>query len=116
MFDVSSRSNSGRILDLCNITCATSEASWCTFRDPAAVLGQLRIKRNTLAVFPSIAIRRDRRWPQMAKEEGDKIHIFFSMTYGTKVVSALMLDVSLLGVGTVLHLGWDAGSIVKLLR
>ena len=36
--------------------------------------------------------------------------------YGNNVMSAQMLEVSLLGVGTVLCLGRDAWSMVKLLR
>ena len=61
----------------------------------------------------TIAILRDRWWSQTAKQEGDKISKQFYVIYGRTVMSAQMLEVSLLGVGTVLRLGRDAWSMFK---
>ena len=62
----------------------------------------------------TIAILGDRWWPQMAKQEWDKINKqFLCSIYGRSVMSAQMLEVSLLGVGTVLRVGRDAWSMVK---
>ena len=53
----------------------------------------------------------------MVATEGEtargKISKRFYVTYGKNVVSAQMLEVSLLGVGTVLRLERDAWSMVK---
>ena len=51
----------------------------------------------------TIAIPGDRWWPQTVKQDGDRI----SKLYGRIVMSAQMLEVSLLGVGTVLRLERD---------
>ena len=61
----------------------------------------------------TIAILGDRWWPQTTKQEGDKDKHNVSVTYGKNVMSAHMLEVSLLGVGTVLRLERDAWSMVK---
>ena len=47
------------------------------------------------------------------EQEGDKISKSFYVTYGKNVMSAQMLEVSLLGVGTMLRLERDAWSMVK---
>ena len=59
----------------------------------------------------TIAILGDRWCLQTAKQRGDKISKKF-VTYGKNVVSALILGMSLLGVGTVLRLEKDAWSVV----
>ena len=56
----------------------------------------------------TIAILGDRWWPQTAKQEGHKISKTFLVTYGKSVMSAKMLEVSLLGVGTMLRFERDA--------
>ena len=61
----------------------------------------------------TIAILGDRWWPQTAKQDGDRIGNSFYVVYGRSVTSAQMLEVSLLGVGTVLRLEMDAWSMVK---
>ena len=65
----------------------------------------------------TIAILGDRLWPQKAKQQGDKINknILCNILYMEKnVMSAQMLEVSLLGVGTMLRLERDdAWSMVK---
>ena len=62
----------------------------------------------------TIAILGDRWWPQTAKQQGDNISKkFLRKIYGKNVMSARMLEVSLLGVGTVLRLERDAWPIVK---
>ena len=61
----------------------------------------------------TIAILGDRWWPQTAKQEGHKISKTFLVTYGKSVMSAQMLEVSLLGVGTMLRLERDAWSMLK---
>ena len=62
----------------------------------------------------AIAILGDRWWPQTAKQGGDRISKHFLCSiYGKRVMSAQMLEVSLLGVGTVLRLERDAWSMVK---
>ena len=62
-----------------------------------------------------IAIVGGRWWPQTAKQDGDRISKQFlcSIDYGRSVMSAQMLEVSILGVGTVLRLERDALSMVK---
>ena len=51
---------------------------------------------------------------QPISEEGDKIYIiFFNAVYGRSVLSANMLEASLLGVGTVIRLQSDAWSMSK---
>ena len=69
--------------------------------------GSLESSEKTIAILGD-------RWPQMAKQEWDKINrqILCSI-YGRSVKSAQMLGVSLLGVGTVLRLERDAWSMVK---
>ena len=62
----------------------------------------------------TIAVPGDRWWPQTAKQKGDKISKIGSVYYvENTVLSAQMLEVSLLGVGTVLHLERNAWSMVK---
>ena len=63
----------------------------------------------------TIAILGDGWWPQTAKHDGDRISSFY-LVCGRSVMSAQMLEVSLLGVGTVLRLERDAWSMVKWLR
>ena len=67
----------------------------------------------------TIAILGDRWWPQTAKQDGNRISKQFLCSiyiYGKIVMSAQMLEVSLLGVGTVLRLGRGAWSMVQWLR
>ena len=53
----------------------------------------------------AIAIVGDRWWPQAAKQEGDKISkTFLRSIYRNSVMSAQLLEVSFLGVETVLRL------------
>ena len=59
----------------------------------------------------TIAILGDRWWPQTAKQVGDRISKYFYVIYGRSVMSAQMLEVSLLGVETVLRLKRDAWSM-----
>ena len=61
----------------------------------------------------TIAILGDRSWPQTAKQEGDEVSKKFICNISENVMSAQMLEVSLLGVGTVFHLERDAWSMVK---
>ena len=58
----------------------------------------------------TIAILGDRWWPHAAKQEGDTISNGSYVTYGKKVTSAQMLEVSLFGVGTVFRLERGAWS------
>ena len=48
----------------------------------------------------------------MAKQDGDRTNIVF-VVYGRSVMSAQKLEVSLLGVGTMLRLEKGAWSMVK---
>ena len=64
----------------------------------------------------TIAILGDRWWPQTTKQGGDRICIQFICSIGRSVMSAQLLEVSLLGVGTVLRLERDAWSKVEGLR
>ena len=59
--------------------------------------GTLDSREKTIAILGD-------RWPQTAIWEGDKISKKFPCTYGKNVVRAQTLEVSLLGVGTVLRL------------
>ena len=61
----------------------------------------------------TIAILGDRWWPQQAQQEEDKANQTFYVIYGNNAMSAQMLEVSLLGVGTVLRLERNAWSMVK---
>ena len=61
----------------------------------------------------TIAILGDRWWPQTAKRSGDRISEHFSCNTRKSVMSAQMLEVSLLGVRTVLRFGRDAWSMIK---
>ena len=61
----------------------------------------------------TIDILGDRWWPQTAEQDGHRISEQFYVIYGEKVMSAQTLEVSLLGVGTVLRLERDAWSMVK---
>ena len=61
----------------------------------------------------TIAIREDRWWPQTAKQDRERISKQFYVIYGRRVMSAQLLEVSPLGVGTVLRLARDAWSMVK---
>ena len=56
----------------------------------------------------TIAILGDRWCPQTAKQEGDKKSKTFLRNIWKNTMSAQMLEVSLLGVGTVLRLERDA--------
>ena len=61
----------------------------------------------------TIAILRDRWWPQRAKQDGDRIRSnSLYVVYGRSVMIAQMLEVSLLGAETVLRLERDAWSMV----
>ena len=60
----------------------------------------------------TIAILGDRWWPQTAKQDGGMIGKQFYVVCGRRVVSAQVLEVSLI-VGTVLRLERDAWSMVK---
>ena len=63
------------------------------------------------------AILGDRRWPQTAKRVGGiRLYEGSRVVYGRNVMSTSMLEVYLLGVGTVLRLERDAWSMVKRLR
>ena len=64
----------------------------------------------------TIAIVGDRWWPQTAKQEGDRTGKQLYVIHGRSVMSTQMLEVSLLGVGTVLRFERDAWSMVKCLR
>ena len=64
----------------------------------------------------TIAILRDKWWPQAAKQDGDRISKQFLCRIWKKRNERQMLDVSLLGVGTVLRLERDAWSMVIRLR
>ena len=44
------------------------------------------------------------------------VYVFFNVMYGRNVLGAQMLEVSLVGVGTVLRLESDVWSMVKCLR
>ena len=61
----------------------------------------------------TIAVLGDRWWPQAAQEEGDKVSNTFCITRRRNTLSARTLEVSLLGVGTVLRLERDVWSMVK---
>ena len=61
----------------------------------------------------TIAMLGNRWWPQTAKQDGDRRSKPFSCNIWKIVMSAQMLKVSLLGVGTVLRLERDAWSMVK---
>ena len=61
----------------------------------------------------TIAVLGDRWWPQTAKQEGDKMSKKFPCNTWENVMSAQTLEVSLLGVGTVLRLERNAWSMVK---
>ena len=61
----------------------------------------------------TIAILGDRWWPQTTKQDGDRISKSFYVVYGRSIISAHMLEMSLLGVETVLRLERDAWSTVK---
>ena len=74
-----------------------------------------------MGVFFPPDILGDRWWPQTAKQAGDKISktnlpgTLVCNKWGEKknVISALMVEVPLLGVGTVLRLERDAWSMVN---
>ena len=61
----------------------------------------------------TIAIPGARWWPQTAKQQGDQISKKFLCNIWKNVVSAQVLEVTLLEVGTVLRLERDAWSMVK---
>ena len=61
----------------------------------------------------TIAILGDGWWPHKAKQQGDEIGETLYVIYGKNAMSAQMLEVTLLGVGTVLRLERDAWSMVK---
>ena len=68
--------------------------------------GRLEGSEKTIAILEDW-------WPRTANQEGDKTINSFCVIYGKSVMSAQMLEVSLLGVGKVLHLERDARSMVK---
>ena len=61
----------------------------------------------------TIVILGDRWRPPTAKEELHQVSETFFVLHGRNATSAQMLEVSLLGVGTVLRLEGDAWSMVK---
>ena len=61
----------------------------------------------------TIAILGGRWWPQTTKQDGDRISKQFYVIHGKSEMSVQTLEVSLLGVGTVLCLERDAWSMVK---
>ena len=61
----------------------------------------------------TITILGDRWWPQTATQDGDRISKQFLCGIWKKRKERLMLEVSLLGVGTVLRLETGAWSMVK---
>ena len=61
----------------------------------------------------TIAILGDRWWAQTAKQEGDKISKTFQSNVLKNVMSAQMLEVSLIEEGMLLLLERDAWSMVK---
>ena len=61
----------------------------------------------------TIAILGDTRWPQAAKQEGDKISKRFLCSNGKNVMNAQTLEVPVLGVGTVLRLEREAWPMAK---
>ena len=63
-------------------------------------LDRLESSENMIAILGD-------RWPQTAKQDGDRIIKQYYVIYGNSVMSAQML-VSPLGVGTVLRLERDA--------
>ena len=68
------------------------------------------VSRKTISILGD-------RWPQTAKQEVSKINKTFlpvyKYNYGKNVMSAEMLEMSLIGVGTMLRLERDAWSMVK---
>ena len=66
--------------------------------------GRLERSEKTIAILGD-------RWPQTATQGGDRINK--TVIYGRSAMSAEMLEVSLVGVGTVLRLEMDAWSMVK---
>ena len=81
----------------------------------------LSLKLNIVAEGSSeetIAILRDRWWPQMAKQNGDRISKVFFLcdTWKQRNERPKSSEVYLLGVETVLRLGRDAWSLFKRLR
>ena len=85
--------------------------STCMFRT-------LNMKPQCLTPTPPVILG-DRWWPQRAKQEGDTTNkkSLRNIWKKKKLMSAQMLEVSLLGAGTVLRLGrGDAWSMVKRLR
>ena len=61
----------------------------------------------------AIPVLGDRWWPQKEEQERDKASKTFIKNAEENILSAQMLEVSLLGVGTVLRLERDAWSMVK---
>ena len=61
----------------------------------------------------TIAILRDKWWPQTAKQDGDRKSKPFQCNIWKSVMRAQMLEVSSLGLGTVFRLERDAWSMVK---
>ena len=74
------------------------------------VFGRLDCSEKTIDILGN------RWWPQTAKQDGDRISKPFYVIYGKSAISAQTLEVSLLGVGTVLRLERDAWSMVKRLK
>ena len=64
--------------------------------------GRLESREKTIAILA------DRWLPQTAKQDRDRIRKQFYAMYGNSAMTAQMLEVSLLGVGTALRLGKDA--------
>ena len=69
--------------------------------------GRLEGSENTIAILG------DRWWLQAAKQDEYGISKQFYVVYGKSVMSAQALEVSLLGVETVVRLERDAWSMVK---
>ena len=71
--------------------------------------------QHTTSAPPPAATLGDKKWPPKAKQEGTKQdkQKLFHVIYGTNVLSDLMLEVSLLGIGKVLHLERGGLSMVK---
>ena len=61
----------------------------------------------------TIAVLGDRRWPQKAKQDGDKVSKTFLCNQWGTGLSSPMLETSLLRVGRVLGLEQDAWLMVK---
>ena len=88
---------------------------WDVLEEEMRKINQCDLEKfGTLFIYSSEsvnAILGGRWWPQAAAQEGDNIAKRLYVIYGNKVMSAPLLEVSLLGVGTVLRVERDAWSI-----